>query len=60
MNGHRWGDAPINLIDAAMACEPTTDQVIAWDYLQANTPSSVLKQFGELYGSLIPHDRKAS
>lgn len=56
MNQHQWGDSPINLLDAVIAYGGKHDQIIAWDYLQANTPSSVLKQFADLHGSLLPED----
>lgn len=56
MNGNKWGVSPTNLIDAAIAYEGRHDQIAAWDYLQASTPSSVLKQFAELYGTRAPSD----
>lgn len=60
MELNRWGESPVNLIDAAMAYEGRHDQIAAWDYLQASTPSSVLHQFAELYGSLIPHMKETA
>lgn len=46
---HAWGESPINLIDACHWYESKPHQIEAWDYLQSSTPTSVLKQFAELY-----------
>ena len=40
---------PIVLRDAAFWYEERLHQVAAWDYLQANVPTPVLREFAELY-----------